>query len=720
MRKIGEFDLGTDTHADAAGFGSVGGFAGFGILGFRDDLPFTAARMAAPPEPTELLVQFKPDSAAASAGIVTAAGGKIGSVVRSDESGDLLVIEVPQGKAIDAVMQALQRNPNVEFAEINATIAVQTVNEVSYIDKKLWGLYGDQTTPANAFGSQAGEAWAAGHTGKATTVIGVIDTGIDYTHPDLYLNIWLNPGEIPTNLGLVDTDNDGLITFRDLNEAANAHAVSDINANGRIDAGDLLNDVRWENGVDNDGNNLVDDLIGWNFVNNTNDPRDGNGHGTHVAGTIGALGNNGIGVAGVNWAVQMVALKFLPDSGSGNTSNAIKAVDYYTSAAQRYDDGPGNYVATNNSWGGGGYSTALQNSIVNGAREDVLFVVAAGNGGSDKIGDNNDLTPVFPSNYSTVAGAGWEAVVAVASISASGARSSFSNYGALSVDLGAPGQSILSTLHGGRYTSYSGTSMATPHVAGGVGLLASANENLSGAELRDILLSTTTATASMDGRTVTGGRLNIADMLIAGAPPPPPVLEPEPEPIVEEPPPASEPEPEPEPEPGPPPAEEPPPPPPPAEEPPPPPPPQEPPPPEFNMVIGTIGNDTLVGTAGDDIISGVPLTGDHLGVGSIDRLTGGGGNDLFVLGDARGLFYNDGVLKSNGIADRVIITDFSEGDRVQLAPGTYWLREVGLAGERGIGIYANTYGSNSWDGYDELIGMVMGSKTFTHADIVYG
>jgi subtilisin family serine protease len=678
MRKIREFDLGNDTHIDAVGF------SGFGILGFRDDLPFTAARMAQPAEPNELLVQFKPGTAGNHAGIVKAAGGQIGSVVRSDESGDLLVITVPHGKAMSAVMQALQHNPNVEFAEVNATIAVQAVNESSYAGGKLWGLYGDQTSPANQFGSQAGEAWEAGHTGKTSTVIGVIDTGIDYTHPDLYLNIWLNPGEIPTNLGLVDTDNDNLITFRDLNDAANAHAVSDINANGRIDAGDLLNDVRWENGIDNDGNGRIDDLIGWNFVNNNNDPMDGNGHGTHVAGTIGAMGNNGIGVAGVNWAVQMVALKFLPNTGSGSTSNAISAVDYYTKAAQKYDAGPGNYVATNNSWGGGSYSTALLNSIVNGAKQDVLFIVAAGNGGSDRVGDNNDVTPVFPSNYSTVASAGWEAVVAVASISGSGARSAFSNFGAVSVDLGAPGQSILSTIHGGKYASYSGTSMATPHVAGGVGLLASANENLSGAELRDILLSTTTATASMDGRTVTGGRLNVADMLIAGAPAPAP----EPAPIVEEPPPAPDPAPV---------------------------------PPVIQTFVGTIGSDVLVGTSGADIIYGVPLTGTNLGRGTVDRLTGGAGNDLFVLGDSRGAFYGDGTNASAGHGDRAVITDFSEGDRVQLSSKfAYFLKPTTVNSESGIGIFADTNRSGAWDSLDELIGLAMGPKAITHADIVYG
>jgi subtilisin family serine protease len=646
---------------------------GMSILGRPDGTP--GSRPDFQQQPTELLVQFRRGVGADSqASVFASVGGGESRLLRSDENGDLLVLSLPAGgRALNAVMTALGNNPNVEFAEPNFLVSVQGSNDPRYTGGNLWGMYGDQTSPKNAFGSQAGEAWAAGHTGSMKTVIGVIDTGIDYRHPDLYLNIWLNPGEVPTNLSLIDFDEDGLITFRDLNQAVNAHAVSDLNGNGYIDAGDLLRDLRWANGVDNDGNGRIDDLIGWDFVNNDNDPMDGNGHGTHVAGTIGAMGNNGVGVVGVNWNVQLMALKFLPDSGSGTLSAAISAIDYYTAAAARYDAGAGNYVATNNSWGGGGYSKSLLDTIVRGATQDVLFVAAAGNGGSDGKGDNNDSTASYPSNYSTLSAAGWEAVVAVASITSSGALSSFSNFGLVSVDLGAPGSSILSTTPNGGYSTYSGTSMATPHVAGALGLLAGANEGLTGAELRDFLLSTTTATSSLANRTVTGGRLNVSDMLTAGGNPIVPPDDDVEDPVTDAP----------------------------------------------MLIYGTTGSDNLVGGSGNDVISGVPASGTHLGRGTIDTLTGGAGNDLFILGDARGRFYDDGNSRNAGNSDYALIKDFTQGDKIQLASGSYILRNASVNGVSGLGIYHDTNGNGRFDNRDELIGIIQGPYTPISDDFVF-
>ena len=407
-----------------------------------------------------------------------------------------------------------------QLAEQADTLYIEAIsNDSGYTSGNLWGMYGDTTPVANAYGSQAGEAWAAGYTGTSSNIVGVIDTGIDYTHPELYLNVWLNQSEIPTVLRSVlrDINSDGLITFRDLNDVSNGSYISDINSNGLIDAGDLLNDSRWENRIDENANGLTDDLIGWDFVNNDNDPFDRNGHGTHVSGTIGGIGGNGIGVAGVNWNVQIVALQFLSDSGSGSIANAVRAVDYFTSAAAHASVGE-NYVATNNSWGGGGYSQAMNDALVRSAQQDVLFIAAAGNASL-----NNDTTANYPSNYSTAVSAGYESVVAVASLASNGALSSFSNYGGSQVDLAAPGSEIYSTLPGGAYGTYSGTSMAAPHVTGAVALYASAHPNATASQINSALLSSVAGTPSLTGITATGGRLDIgAFMNISPVTPPPP------------------------------------------------------------------------------------------------------------------------------------------------------------------------------------------------------
>ncbi len=225
--------------------------------------------------------------------------------------------------------------------------------------------------------------------GSIGSVVGIIDTGIDYRHPDLYQNVWINQGEIPAAIrnSLVDVDGDSLFTFWDLNDPQNWRPdgpVADLNSNGYIDGGDLLNNASgWEDGINNDaatGNIYSDDLIGWDFVNNDNDPWDDHSHGTHVAGTIGAVNNN-IGVVGVNWHVQMVGLKFLSGGGSGTTNDAIEAIQYANTVG---------IDLTNNSWGGGGFSQGLYDAIAAGG----LFVAAAGNDGL-----NTDVSPHYPSSY---------------------------------------------------------------------------------------------------------------------------------------------------------------------------------------------------------------------------------------------------------------------------------------------------------------------------------
>ncbi|NQW49893.1 MAG: S8 family serine peptidase, partial [Rhodospirillales bacterium] len=442
---------------------------------------------------------------------VSTASGDAHSPPASDSrlTPDAMVAEAPALK--DSRLLADQAN----------TLSIDAIsNDPGYTSGSLWGMYGDTTPVVNAYGSQAGEAWAAGATGTSTTIVGVIDTGIDYSHPDLYLNVWLNQAEIPVALrtALHDINLDGLITFRDLNDVSNAAYVSDINANSRIDAGDLLNDFRWENGIDENSNGQKDDLIGWDFVNNDNDPFDDNGHGTHVSGTIGGIGGNDIGVAGVNWNVQIVAMKFLSAAGSGSIAGAVNAVDYFTNAAAHAAAGE-NYIATNNSWGGGGYSQAMADALNRSAQQDILFIAAAGNSTS-----NNDTIGNYPSNYSTTVSAGFESVVAVASLTSTGALSSFSSYGVTTVDLAAPGSSIHSTLPGEKYGSYSGTSMAAPHVTGAVALYASTHSDATAAQIRTALLSSVAATSSLTGMTVTGGRLDVGTLMNTDTvtPPPPP------------------------------------------------------------------------------------------------------------------------------------------------------------------------------------------------------
>jgi subtilisin family serine protease len=412
--------------------------------------------------PNELLVKFKPGVSNTAKGRALA---KISATVsekiltkameRVNDKEGLLLVRTPL-----AVLEAKQKitGEEIEFAEPNFIYQHNaTSNDNYFLNGQLWGVYGDGSTPANQFGSQAAEAWARGNTGSENVYIGVIDEGAMYTHPDLVNQIWTNTQEV-------------------------------------ID------------GVDNDGNKYVDDIHGWDFDRNDNTTFDGSedDHGTHVSGTIGAQAGNAVGIAGVAWNVTMISVKFLGRKG-GTTANAVKAVDYITHL--KTSKGL-NIVATNNSWGGGGYSQSLYDAISRANAANILFVAAAGNGGRDGIGDNNDNLPHYPANYDIAN------VISVASITSSGAKSAFSNYGDKTVDIGAPGSGILSTVPGKNgsagYASYSGTSMATPHVTGGVALYAATHAGAPAAEIKSAIMDAAVPTTSLSGRCVSDGRLNVS------------------------------------------------------------------------------------------------------------------------------------------------------------------------------------------------------------------
>lgn len=339
-----------------------------------------------------------------------------------------------------AVAQYKEEARSVAHAEPNYIIyAIETIpNDSSF--SQLWGLKNVGQTGGGAGADiDATLAWDL-TTGSNSVLVGVIDTGISLTHNDLVSNLWINPGEIAGN------------------------------------------------GVDDDGNGFVDDVNGWDFYYDDNNPNDGHYHGTHCAGTIGGAGNNGQGVVGVCWNVKLAAIKFLSDGGSGVTSDAVDCV-YYSNTI--------GCDLTSNSWGGGGFSQTLQDAIAAAGAQERLFVAAAGNNSG-----NNDSFPHYPSNYPLAN------IISVAATDHNDAIASFSNYGLTSVDLAGPGVNIYSCYPGNSYQSLSGTSMATPHVSGVCALVKSLLPSASAAEVKEAVLSSVDPVPSMAGKCVTGGRLN--------------------------------------------------------------------------------------------------------------------------------------------------------------------------------------------------------------------
>jgi subtilisin family serine protease len=348
-------------------------------------------------------------------------------------------------------------------------------NDPYYTSGRQWNMEGPQSLTGingsdmgNPNGINAQAAWSQGATGSSSVVVGIVDTGIQITHPELADNIWTNPFDLP-------------------------------------------------DGIDNDGNGYVDDIHGWDFLNNDNSVYDGlmDGHGTHVAGTIGAKGGNGVGVAGVNWNVSMISAKFMSSTG-GTTADAIRAIDYLTDMKVRHGI---NLVAINASWGSGEYSQALQDAVLRSAKSDILIVAAAGNSRS-----NNDLTPFYPASFSTLNGtpneaaATYDSVISVTAISNDGGLAYYSNIGPESVDIAAPGTGIISTIPNKSYAVYSGTSMATPHVTGAIALYAAQHPGTSASDIRSAILGSVQTSTYLDGRIGTSGRLDVSAALAVNPP----------------------------------------------------------------------------------------------------------------------------------------------------------------------------------------------------------
>lgn len=343
-------------------------------------------------------------------------------------------------------LKKLQADPNVEYIEPNYTYYASSLGGNKFAKtlsdpgfSKQWGLKAKPRRflfwKRKGFDINVFSAWKKTK-GDETLKIAVVDTGVDYNHPDLKENILVN-----------ELEQNGI------------------------------------EGVDDDGNGYVDDVFGYDFANGDSDPQDGNGHGTHCAGVIGA-GHNGLGIAGVMSKVKILPIKFLTDFGSGSLEGAIKAIDY---AIAR-----GVHIMSN-SWGGGGRSQALFEAIQRAQEAGIVFVAAAGN-----ENNNNDTFATYPAGYKL------DNVISVGAMDRNGKRASFSNYGKKSVHVFAPGVDIFSTVPNGKYESMSGTSMATPMVSGVVGLLLSSEPNLSPSEVKNRLMRTAKKIKGLKGKSQSG------------------------------------------------------------------------------------------------------------------------------------------------------------------------------------------------------------------------
>jgi len=370
-------------------------------------------------------------------------------------------VKIPIGLSVKDAIAVYMSDSNVLYAEPNyLRHAKGTIPSDPFFNLQ-WALRntGQSVNWTPGADIKATDAWDISKGGDQVTVA-FLDTGIDYNHPDLLGNIWINGAEDPNN------------------------------------------------GIDDDGNGKIDDWRGWNFVNNNNDPMDDEGHGTHVAGITGAVGNNNIGIAGVMWNVKLMPLKMLDANGEGTISDEIEAIDYAMAKGVK---------VVNSSFTGSEFSNAEFDIINSANNAGMLFVSAAGNGGDDGIGDNNDITPQYPANYKL------PNIISVTATDQNDRRALFSNYGFNSVHVAAPGEDILSTFPSAIVTSgykyETGTSMSTPIVSGLAGLLYSYYPSFNYSQIRGIILRYVDILPDLQGVIRTGGRINAYRSLSSLLPP---------------------------------------------------------------------------------------------------------------------------------------------------------------------------------------------------------
>jgi len=383
---------------------------------------------------------------------------EIGFAGKPLSSRGLFLVQLDPFKTTNEQLSRISEADFVEYAEPNFLLSLQVdADDPKVVDGSTWGLYGSASSPSSSAGANAVGAWSSGYTGNSAVYLAVIDSGIDVSHPDLSANIWTNAGEIAGN------------------------------------------------GIDDDGNGYVDDVNGFDFINSDGSVYDAgeHPHGTHVAGIIGAQGNNAEGVSGVNWNVKLISAKMMNSDGQSNVANAINAIDYITELrTQKGLD----IIASNNSWGGTAYSRALEDAIKRGGDAGIIFVAAAGNDAT-----NLDSTAQYPAAYDcTTTYRLFDCVVSVAALNEDGTLASYSNFSSTKVDLAAPGTNVMSTLPGGEYGLLSGTSMAAPFVTGSIALCVGAYRGTSAEIAISKLKSTVVADANLSGKVATGGRLNIS------------------------------------------------------------------------------------------------------------------------------------------------------------------------------------------------------------------